>query len=63
VAPSAERGLDVLGQASQQWRVEQARAIVQTRIMRCARSRAATRVMPTMPALAEAYGIWPICPS
>jgi hypothetical protein len=35
-------------------------AIAQTRIWRYARSRAATRVIPTTPALDAAYGIWPI---
>src|SRR6266508_5813333 len=38
-------------------------AIVHTRMPLPARSRAATIVMPTMPAFAEAYGICPICPS
>ena len=38
-------------------------AMVATRIILLARSRAATSVIPTMPALADAYGIWPICPS
>ena len=38
-------------------------AMVATRIARCARSRAALSVIPTMPALDAAYGSWPICPS
>lgn len=38
-------------------------AIVTTRMPSGERSRAATRVMPTTPPLAAAYGIWPICPS
>src|SRR5690606_9785022 len=38
-------------------------ATVSTRAFLFARSRAAPKVMPTTPALAEAYGIWPTWPS